>query len=154
MHDIIQDTPSAQHLIVDLLNEPDSKPAIASWDVVSPRLVAFKPETHVPASCVRAHCCLLAAAVHCRHRQLMKQRLAVSGRQCLTQSRTQMGPLYLSAMNAIYAQNPGQLFMIEGVGQLGFAVNWGDGFVTDLPTIRACACCLRVDAAQSSSSSV
>ena len=50
-----------------------------------------------------------------------------------------MGPLYLSAMNAIYAQNPGQLFMIEGVGQLGFAVNWGDGFVTDLPTIRACA---------------
>ena len=35
VHDIIQDAPSAQHLIVDLLNEPDSKPAIASWNVVS-----------------------------------------------------------------------------------------------------------------------
>ena len=41
------------------------------------------------------------------------------------------GDLYLAAMDAVHAVNPGMLFMVEGCGQNGLAQNWGDGLATD-----------------------
>ncbi|CAL5222763.1 g5175 [Coccomyxa viridis] len=38
---------------------------------------------------------------------------------------------YLNAMDAIYKVSPTTLFFVEGCGQLGFSLCWGDGFVTD-----------------------
>ncbi|KAK9865225.1 hypothetical protein WJX84_012206 [Apatococcus fuscideae] len=43
-----------------------------------------------------------------------------------------VGDLYLTAMDALYAANPGLLFFVEGAGQQGsIAKNWGDGLTTD-----------------------
>lgn len=45
---------------------------------------------------------------------------------------SQMGPIYLSAMDAINTVTKGNnLFFIEGSGQGGINANWGDGFVID-----------------------
>jgi hypothetical protein len=45
---------------------------------------------------------------------------------------TQMGPIYLSTMDAINTVTKGNnLFFIEGSGQSGLNVNWGDGFATN-----------------------
>ena len=44
---------------------------------------------------------------------------------------TQMGPIYLSTMDAINSVTKGKnLFFIEGSGQSGINANWGDGFAT------------------------
>ena len=49
----------------------------------------------------------------------------------------QLSPLYLAAMDAIYAVSPTTIFMVEGTGQQGYpGINWGDGFVTDSALIR------------------
>ena len=49
---------------------------------------------------------------------------------------TQMGPLYLSTMDAINSvTNGNNLFFIEGSGQGGASANWGDGFVTNSSVI-------------------
>lgn len=40
--------------------------------------------------------------------------------------------LYIRTMDALEALRPGlPVFFVEGAGQTGFQVNWGDGFVTD-----------------------
>ncbi|CAL5222764.1 g5176 [Coccomyxa viridis] len=44
---------------------------------------------------------------------------------------TSMYTYYLNAMDAIYKVSPTTLFFVEGCGQLGFSMCWGDGFVTD-----------------------
>ncbi|CAL5227268.1 g10199 [Coccomyxa viridis] len=44
---------------------------------------------------------------------------------------TSMSTYYLNAMDAIYKVSPTTLFFVEGGGQLGFSMCWGDGFVTD-----------------------
>lgn len=51
----------------------------------------------------------------------------------------QMGPLYLAAMDAIYATPNGTdtLFFVEGTGQTAFpGLNWGDGFITNNTLIQ------------------
>lgn len=50
---------------------------------------------------------------------------------------TQMGPIYLSAMDAINSvTNGNNLFFIEGSGQGGINANWGDGFATNTTVIQ------------------
>ena len=39
--------------------------------------------------------------------------------------------ILLQAMDAIQNVSPGQAMMIEGTGQLGLGINWGNGFATD-----------------------
>jgi aryl-phospho-beta-D-glucosidase BglC (GH1 family) len=39
-------------------------------------------------------------------------------------------------MDAIYAFDKDTLFLVEGTGQTNMKLNWGDGFVTDISTIR------------------
>ncbi|KAK9803427.1 hypothetical protein WJX72_011774 [[Myrmecia] bisecta] len=41
------------------------------------------------------------------------------------------GELYLRVMEALSQVNAGTIFVIEGLGQQGYAKNWGDGLVTD-----------------------
>lgn len=38
--------------------------------------------------------------------------------------------LYIPVMNNIYMRDPKTLFMVEGTAQIGYHLNWGDGFVT------------------------
>lgn len=47
------------------------------------------------------------------------------------------GDLLLQAMDAIQSVSPGQAMMIEGTGQLGLGVNWGNGFATDTKLISS-----------------
>lgn len=47
------------------------------------------------------------------------------------------GDLLLRAMDAIQSVSPGQPMMIEGTGQLGLGVNWGNGFATDSSIISS-----------------
>ena len=44
---------------------------------------------------------------------------------------SRLGDMYLTAMDAIEAKSPGTVFAIEGTGQSGLQVNWGDGFATE-----------------------
>ncbi|KAI8101510.1 hypothetical protein M9435_001616 [Picochlorum sp. BPE23] len=44
---------------------------------------------------------------------------------------SRLGDMYLTAMDAIEAKSPGTIFAIEGTGQSGLQVNWGDGFATE-----------------------
>ena len=44
---------------------------------------------------------------------------------------SRLGDMYLKAMDAIEAKSPGTIFAIEGTGQSGLQVNWGDGFATE-----------------------
>ena len=37
--------------------------------------------------------------------------------------------------------SPTTLFLLEGCGQLGMAMNWGDGYVTDRALIQAAGSC-------------
>ena len=39
--------------------------------------------------------------------------------------------LYIPLMNNIYKKDQHVLFMVEGTGQVGYNLNWGDGFVTN-----------------------
>ncbi|KAK9839537.1 hypothetical protein WJX81_008252 [Elliptochloris bilobata] len=43
---------------------------------------------------------------------------------------------YISAMDAMHQVSPTTLYLIEGCGQNTFAMNWGDGFVTDRELIK------------------
>jgi aryl-phospho-beta-D-glucosidase BglC (GH1 family) len=45
--------------------------------------------------------------------------------------------LYLAAIDALYKMDSSTLFMIEGTGQAGYNLNWGDGFVTDKSIIKS-----------------
>ena len=51
--------------------------------------------------------------------------------------KTAYGDLLLQAMDAIQSVAPGQAMMIEGTGQLGLGVNWGNGFATNSPLISS-----------------
>ncbi|KAK9838511.1 hypothetical protein WJX81_004175 [Elliptochloris bilobata] len=42
-----------------------------------------------------------------------------------------MSFLYLMAMDALHQVSPSTMLLVEGNGQLNYAMNWGDGFVTD-----------------------
>lgn len=44
--------------------------------------------------------------------------------------------LALATMDAIHSYDKKTLFMVEGTGQVGMGLNWGDGFVTDQSTIK------------------
>ena len=74
-----QDPVTANHLMIDLLNEPDN--LALRWE---------------------AHDGLLG-----------------------------LKDLYLNAMDAITANAPNQIFLLEGAAQGGIFANWGDGFCTD-----------------------
>lgn len=55
-------------------------------------------------------------------------------------SNTQVGPMYLAAMEAIYAVAPKMLMAIEGCGQLAIpGLNWGDGFATKPEVVQVSA---------------
>ncbi|KAF8057110.1 PRY3 [Scenedesmus sp. PABB004] len=45
--------------------------------------------------------------------------------------------LYQSAMEAVYKVQPDAVFVLEGTGQIGYAIPSGDGFVTDPGVIRS-----------------
>ncbi|BDA41274.1 probable endoglucanase E1 [Coccomyxa sp. Obi] len=83
--DIVADPASQQRVMVDILNEPDSRGL--KWQGTTP----------------------------------------------------DMTTLYLAAMDAMYKVSPTTLFLIEGCGQLGSAMNWGDGYITDASAIRIAA---------------
>ncbi len=42
-----------------------------------------------------------------------------------------LGPMYLTAMDAIWSESQHFPFLIEGTGQESIGANWGDGFCTD-----------------------
>lgn len=44
--------------------------------------------------------------------------------------------LYLRAMDAIHAVDPGVVFLVEGGGQQALGTNWGDGFATDTALVE------------------
>jgi hypothetical protein len=43
--------------------------------------------------------------------------------------------LFLSAMDALSALDPDTIMFINGAGQAGYGINWGNGFVTDATLI-------------------
>ena len=40
-------------------------------------------------------------------------------------------------MDAIHAEAPGVLFLLQGAGQQGLGANWGDGFCCDPALVRS-----------------
>lgn len=46
--------------------------------------------------------------------------------------------LYMKTMDALWPLlgRQGSLFLVEGTGQVGYGLNWGDGFITDKKAIR------------------